>query len=486
MSYIQSLFKGATLTKGTQPNGASMVQQSVARTVVREMNGQIAPYKDDKVTYIEKGYNLNDIFYMCVKLIVDKATLAPWAMYEVVDEAEYKRAKAYRKQLGKPGMLLKYNKAITKALKPYTGDAALNKLLKRPNEENSLSKHHALLWTYKLVTGEYYERWGTAGGGLNGGLPNELEVLPSQFMNIQTNRAIPLRVTGYVLLAGTQYEYSKEEVIHEAYPNLDWTVDGNHFYGMAPIKAALRRNQRNNESQACGAAAVKNGGVKGIAYLKLPPGVQDIDIKGDFTNDQVAEMKLKYEEMLRGGSGTAGTTVFSGYEVGFTEIGLSPADLDQMNIEKWDSRMMAANLGVPSQLINDPDNKTFANQAEGEKALTLRCAVPLLDDREDSLNKQIQSYPQYAHGRYVASYDLSVYSELEENKKEQTEYLAQAWWIKPNRKQEIQGETVDTDPMLDKYYVPAGLVALDDLNVPPADSIDDDVNALEEEGIDPI
>jgi HK97 family phage portal protein len=455
---------------------------NMARMVVREMNGTIVPYTDNKDTYVEMGYNYNDIVYMCIKLIVDKAVIAPWATYQVVDEAAYKKAKEFRKQLDKPGMLVKYNEEIAKALKPYTADDALNKLLEAPNEENSLSKHHAMLWTYKLATGDYYERWGLAGGGTNSGKPNEWEVLPSQFMNIKTNRAIPLKVTGYQLTCGVIQNYEKTEVLHECYPNLSWSIDGAHFYGMAPLKPLSKRVQRNNESQTQGATQMKNGGQRSIVSLNMPDSVSKDDLHGTLTAEQTSELKQKFSEMVVNPA-TVGSSIFSGYPVTNTPVGLSPVDLDQVNLEVEDTRKIAAAFAVPSQLLNDAANKTYANESEGQKALILRCCLPLLNDREQSLNRKLKTLDPYKDGNIVISYDLSQYAELEANKVDQATYLNTAWWLTPNEKRVIMGETKLDDANMDKIYVSSSLQPLEDANTPPVEPITGDIAALNDQNV---
>lgn len=460
--------------KGTQPNGASLIQTRTGQQVIREVNGTIVPYKTDKSEYIRKGYEQSDLFYMVVKRIVDKATQAPWGTYKIVDRAAYSKALVLRKELHKPGALEKYKKYIKKALEVYDGDKALSRLLQYPNDIHTLSQHHSLLWTYKLTTGEYYEQWFTASGGLNAGLPVSLECLPSNFMTIRTNRALPLRITGYTLVgAGTAYaDFTTKEILHEAYTNLDWTIDGNHLYGMAPFQPMRTRVQRNNESQMQGAQQMKNGGERGVMYLDLPAEIIKDDMHGNFVVDQTNEMKKKFDEVLGGGNRNTGATTFSGYKVGFEKVGLSPSDLNMTELELTDLRMICAALNAPSQLFNDPSNKTYANEAEGSKALVLNAAVPLLTDREQSLNRQLGNYENYSEGDVVISYDLSVYSELEVNRKDQADYLNTAWWLTPNEKREIMGETTLDDENMNKIYVSSSLVPLEEVSTPDVNPID--------------
>ena len=478
-----NIFKRMLTRKGTQPDGASLIQQHVARTVIREMNGYITPYEDKRESYVSKAYLLNDLFYTVIKLIVDKAIISPWAVYRVVDQDAFKKMKYWRKNIQKPGAYTKMRAYAYKALEPYDEDERLNAILERPNPEASLSKHHSALWTYKLITGDYYEKWEVTGGGLNSGKISALDCLPSQYMLIRNNHSVPARVTGYSLLEAVNIDFTADEILHEAYFNPDWSFDGQQLYGMSPARALLRRIQRNNSSQTAGVAAFTNGGVKGVGYLDLPADVMKDDPTGQFTIEQANEIKKKWNELQRGGPDTAGSTVISGYKVGFSAFGLSPVELDQAVIELSDLRIIAAAYGVPSQLLNDPDGKQYANQSEGEKALTLRCALPLLNDREQNFNMKLRSLDAYKNTDLWVSYDMSVYSELEENKKDQVEWLEKAWWLTPNQKLQIMGETVSDDPLMNKIIIPTGNVLLEDIAAEPDGNTQSDADDLAKEGI---
>lgn len=465
--------------KGTQPDGTSLItaqtRTNVSRIVARQVNGALTPYADNKAEYVEKGYQNNDLVYMIIKAIVDKATVAPWALYKIVDDEAYQKSLVLGKQLAEGNYnkdnLHKTNKKIKqylalreKALKPVA-DEGFTKLLRRPNKHNTLAKHHATLWSYKLATGDYYERWERAGGGLRAGQPIEWTVLPSQFMSIRTNQKFPVDIIGYTLLAGVMQDFEPDEILHEAYPNLDWAVDGRHLYGLAPLKPMSKRLQRNNESQINGSKLMKNGGQRGIVYIKLPAEALKDDYDGTLATDQTNEMKLRYDEVIN--SGQPGETAFSGYETGFTPIGLSPVDLDQVNLETHDFRMMCGSFRFPSQLLGDPESKTYNNMAEASKAMILSCVMPLLNDREQSVSAQLADMGKYSDGSYVFAPDMTVYDELSVNRKDQVEYLAKADWLTPNEKRiEMEYDPINT-PEMDKIYVSSSLVPIDELAMPP-------------------
>ena len=120
--------------------------------------------------------------------------------------------------------------------------------------------------------------------------------------------------------------------------------------------------------------------------------------------------------------------------------------------------------GVPSQLMNDAQNKTYNNQMEGEKALTLRCAIPLLNEIRDDFNKKLHTDWGYANQQDVfIDYDLTVYQELEANKQQQVDWLDKAWWLTPIQKYEEMGIHVPDElrDELSKIYIPSNLQALD-------------------------
>lgn len=469
-------------SKGTQPNGESLITEqtrtTAGRIVARQVNGALTPYKDNKAEYVNKGYQNNDLVYMIIKAIVDKATVAPWALYKIVDDAAYQKSIAIRKELAQGTYTSESLKTVNKRIKEYkelrkkalkpVQDEGFAQILRMPNKHCTLSKHHAILWSYKLATGDYYELWETAGGGLRAGQPIQWTCLPSHLMSIRTNQKWPLDITGYTLLAGVNQDFEPEEILHEAYPNLDWDLQGSQFYGLAPIKPMAKRLQRNNESQVNGTKLMKNGGQRGIVYIKMPAEAIKDDFDGTMATDQTNEMKLRYDEILN--NGQPGETAFSGYETGFTPIGLSPVDLDQVNLETHDFRMMCGAFRFPSQLLGDPESKTYANMAEASKAMILSCVLPLLNDREQSVSMQLEN-TKYKGGSYVFSADDSVYDELAVNRKDQVEYLSKADWLTPNEKRlEMDYDPIE-QPEMDKIYVSSSIVPIEEVAMPPETNV---------------
>ena len=154
----------------------------------------------------------------------------------------------------------------------------------------------------------------------------------------------------------------------------------------------------------------------------------------------------------------------SGYKVDYVPLVLSPFDLDLLNAENMDLRALCNIYGVPSQLLNDPDNKTYNNTREGEKALTVRCALPLLKSITDQFNRKFQSDWGFKGKNRIIAPDLTIYKELEEDKNMQVDWVNKAP-LTLRRKLEILNEpnTNYTDEQLNTILLPSGTTTLEDV-----------------------
>ena len=434
------------------------------------MNSQIAIERGivtwqgaDQRSFVDDGYVANDIVYSIIKLITDKAKLAPFHVYKVVDE---KAAKKYKSLAAQKDINLKELETLhKKAYELYTGDQRLNELLKYPNEEDCWSDLVEQWCGFKLITGNSFIYGKLIEAGNNQGKPYELFALPSQYMAIIANiNVFPPTRAGYQLYYGQMWSFDTKEILHDKYFNPQWGVTGGQLYGQSPLRAAAKNLTRSNEAKTAAVASFQNGGPAGVLFMN--------DERFDPTSGQQQAQALKKAVSEKGGSLNYNSIAVSGYKVDWKQIGLSPVELNIIESEKWDLKALCNIYGVPSQLLNDSDSKTYNNQREGEKALTLRCAIPLLNALTENLNRKLHTDWGYKGTNLYVDYDLSVYGELEANKSEQTDWLDKAWWISPKQKLDIMNiEVPDYIPTeeLEKLYIPTGLQTIDQfqpLNIP--------------------
>jgi HK97 family phage portal protein len=439
-----------------QPSGTvqNLPNNSFASTMVNDP-GTVTWQGGNFQNQVIEGYSGNDIVYSIINLIVGKAKVAPWSEYEVVDEISYKK---YAALMQRPDMIKDWKpveQLFVKALKPVKTKTRISQLLEEPNPTDTWADFLEAWMSFKLITGNAYVYGEQITAGANKGFPLSLTVLPSQYMSILADlEKFPILPKSYQLYMQYYQWFTKEEILHDKYFNPNWNIAGNQLYGFSPLQAAAKVLTRSNEGKQAAVSNYQNGGPKGILFTaddRYDPAtsVQEaIDIKKSLARNQGAKNVNQVET--------------SGYKVGYVPLGLSPADLELLNAEKMDMRALCNVYGVPSQLMNDPEHKTYNTAKEGEKALTARCALPLLVEVRDNLNKKFRT--DWGKSKNIVDFDPTVYQELQEDRKEQVAWLKESF-LPLRRRLEVMGESLEgyTEEQLNTIFVPSGYTTLDDV-----------------------
>lgn len=412
MNILEKLF-GVKLikVKGTQP----VINGRINAAPMQFVNGRLVMIDDNRQSYIDSGYNINDIIYSIVGLIMDKVRVAPWGLYRVVDESSLK---AYQGLMSKkdisPSDFIKARDFHKKALEPVKGNSRLKEILEFPNDVDSFSDFVANDGGYLLLTGNSFVRNSKLNGGQNKGQIGELLHLPAQWTNIKATSTFPARVTGYSV-ATWNLDYAPEEILHNKKWNPNWNIQGQELYGMSPLKAALNLINRNNSANRAAASAFQNQTLKGVLYMDDDA----YDVKEKKTQAEAIKARLANEYT---GVDANGKIATSGFKMGFVPVGLSPVDLNIIESEKWDMRRLCSVYGVNSQLLNDPENRTYNNVDAAEKQLTTRCALPILNSFRGNFNRKLKKDWGGTPGTIV-DYDMTVYTELQEDTAEMMKWL---------------------------------------------------------------
>ncbi len=80
----------SSLLSSSQPQNKDFALPARTAPAYQLINGRLVSYASNPETYLKKGYDINDIVYSVVNLIMDKCRVAPWGVYEIVDESAYK------------------------------------------------------------------------------------------------------------------------------------------------------------------------------------------------------------------------------------------------------------------------------------------------------------------------------------------------------------------------------------------------------------
>jgi HK97 family phage portal protein len=364
--------------------GGTIPLTETQRATIFRYFGGLMPLNigNNSTSQITEGYLRNVDVYAIVKKVTDISKSLPW----IVEKRQYN---GNWKQLE---------------------DTTIHELMNAPNVMKSYTwddiEEQVLL--YLLITGNVYLVGNTQ---FNSTLIEEVDVLPSQAVNI-FNRNSSFFIPDYEYqfnLGSSNRIYKGSELKHIKFynPNINLL-----YYGLSPIQVAGNVVTLGNERWTAGASMFANGGAKGFIT--------------DKSNDPMTPEEFeRIDEALKskiGGADKYNKLVATNKDLGFVQIGMSSTDLQMIENGQVTTRALCNVLGLDSSLFNDPENKTYNNRLEAEKAMYTNCIIPLSD-------KLSEAYTQYICKNHFPNetvrmrQDFSKVECLQENLKEKSEIL---------------------------------------------------------------
>lgn len=434
---------------------ATQLQKAIgtsANNALLRYVGNSVTFLDNRTEeYIEKGYLYNSYVYSVINLITKAAVRVPWVLYEVKDEKALRRYKSYQPR----DVTREHSQALhyrSKALEEITDDFhQIYQTWDRPNTLQGQAEFLEQVLGFKLLAGNSYVHGVGPTSGANGGQFHELWPLPAQYMQIiPGGRTEPIQ--GYKLQLASETEserFDVDEILHLKYWNPRFSTDGRQLYGASPIQAHSRLLQRSNDSVTASAKLLQHSGAIGI-----------LSMLDEVAKEQGVENANRIQEKLEekyGGAYNYGKWVVTAADVKWTSMGLNAVDLQILEMEKADLRHICNIYGVQSQLLNDPENKTYNNQQDARKALMLNVVLPELNMLRDELNRWW--IPGFGEHLYF-DYDIQAIPELQEDLDKLVDHLTSAWWVTGNEKRSAMGYDESDDPLMDQFLIPAGLMPM--------------------------
>lgn len=320
------------------------------REVIWKLAGGWIPlnFNNNFVQQINAGYSQNVDVYAIIKKVVDISKSIPWVVEKQLSNGNWK-------ELSNTTLHeLMYNPNMTKG---YTWNDI---------EEQTL--------LYLLVTGNTYIVGNTQ---FNSSLIEELDILPTQAVNIlNKNSSFFMPLLEYQFSFGSSSQiYTEKEIKHIKFynPNLE-----RYYYGLSPIQVAANVIQVGNERWTADASILGNKGISGMITdrSQLPMTAEESDMV-----DAALKQKI-------GGAHKFGQVLTTNKDLNYIQIGMSSADMELLKKGVVTTRTLCNVLGLDSSLFNDPENKTYNNRLEAEKAMYTNCIMPLSD-------KMSEAYTQY-------------------------------------------------------------------------------------------
>jgi HK97 family phage portal protein len=155
-----------------------------------------------------------------------------------------------------------------------------------------------------------------------------------------------------------------------------------------------------------------------------------------------SEMDAKFREKYAGAK-KFGTPILTNGDLSFVPIGMSPADLKLVELGIIPLRAICNVYGVDSSLLNDPENKTYSNRKEAEKAMWDNAIIPMLKDIENALNTWlVPAYNKQDGKTYKIEFCLDDVKALQVDLTEmanRVKMMIEAGVYTPNEGREIMG-----------------------------------------------
>jgi HK97 family phage portal protein len=422
--------------------------------------GQLVSNLQNTEEYIRNGYMGNAVVYSIISFAARKFGSVPPYVYEIINEAEFKRYKA----LTPAGMPIR-KEAITEALRArkkalrVVESHPLVDLLKRPNPTQGTSAFFENLIGFKLITGAG-TAWANRGDDPKGE-PLELWCLPTQDITIVVDREDYLVPAGYQLQSGYIANLRKEDVLYWKYWNPDWNVSGSHLYGLAPLKAGSMVATERSKADKTSATMMQNQGSKGVLFTKGQEGM---------SIEQRDRLEDRLDQEVNGIRNT-GRVALANTELGYIDLGRSSQDLGLETVKRMSKEDLCGVFGVPFVLF-DNSKATYDNIEKAMKGFVTNKIIPEWCGLRDDLNAWLR--PMFkGSGNLWVEPDFSAIPEMQEDLEKQASAVMKIWALTPNQVLDYLGwERREDDPAMDKVYIPSNLVPLDELNIPADDNTD--------------
>jgi HK97 family phage portal protein len=410
-------------------------------------------YRD--TTNIERFITLDDI-YSIVSMIAKTAATIPLMVYEVKDEKALKAyAYASKQQNHTPAQLIQKQFLKTKALVEVKEDNQLQFLLDNPNGLYAKSEFYEGVYGFKLITGNQYIWAPKFEFGLDKGKPMEMWILPSQFTNPVIVQTFPHSISEYEFTLYGIAKIPANEMLHGRYFNPYFTINGDELIGLSPMQVLHRTLDMNQSEANYKKMGYENAGAVGIVNF------EDLD-QSEATN--LGAMKSDfYREST--GPNNARKSLFHAGKTTFTQIGLSPVDMQVVESGKVTFKKLCNAYRISDRLFNNDATGSEISTTLMVKQLYTNAALPEVYALRDLINKNITPLYNIDGKKYFVDCDITGINELQEDMKKMADIYSQLPVMQPNMILEAFNYGKSDNPNMDKYYIKPGYVPIDDLNI---------------------
>ena len=260
-------------------------------------------------------------------------------------------------------------------------------LMNRPNPLQSYSEFMNALFGYLLLSGNSYMLRVT---GMSN-VPKEIHLLRPDRIVIEGGKSAMPQKYEYKVNGRTEavYEVDQENGFSDLKQTKLWNPLDD-FYGLSPLNAAAVEVDQHNLSSKHNINLLNNGARPSGAVIFKPK--DDAGFAVNLTESQRQQLLTDLNNRFQG-TANAGRPMLLEGDFDWKEMGLSPKDMDFINLKHMSATDIAMCFGVPSQLVGVPDAQTYSNVAEARLALYEETIIPMLMKVQSDINEWLM--PQF-------------------------------------------------------------------------------------------
>lgn len=294
------------------------------------------------------------------------------------------------------------------------GNHGLLDLLHRPNPEQGGVAFMETLGGHLLISGNAY----ALAAGPDGRPPRELWPLRPDRVRVEVDARGERHY--FYKVSGREDDLPADRVLHLKLFNPTSDVTG-----LSPIAVAARDIDADNEAQDWNFSLLRNA-ARPVGALK---------VKGTLPKVNRDALQRDFDRALAG-SRNAGRPIVLDGDVDWTQLSLSPSEMDWIGGRKHSQQLICRVFGVPPELVGDSEHKTYASYEQARKAFYMESALPLVDRIVDALNAWL--VPQFG-ADLVLGYDRDAIEALQEDRAALWERVREADWLTVNEKRRATG-----------------------------------------------
>lgn len=220
-----------------------------------------------------------------------------------------------------------------------------------------------------------------------------------------------------VRLGGGVLDLTPSEIIH-----IHTYQDINDVLGISPLSPAYLSIKQQTSAREWNTSLLEKGG---------KPSMQ-INIPDELTDEEFGRIERQANRQYNGVNNIGRTMVLDGGKTA-SMIGMTAQELDFNAGLIQNAREIEIALGVPSELLNDNANKTYASTQEAVKIFYNQTVIPLLTDIYDALGHYIGK--EYGIDRI--SFDIAQIDALKGDQTALISALTAADYLSTNEKREM-------------------------------------------------